>query len=94
LDNGIGGHGIGTAPTAAQPEELRQARKTYNHARAVSAQTSRELTGIYAVQPDFTKRSTTELMARAEWLKSLKGFNPEETHSEGRKAASKQGVNE
>lgn len=47
---------------------------------------------VYDVQPDFYKRSTAELMARAKWLNSLKNYGPSDYQYEGRKADDKTGV--
>ena len=46
---------------------------------------------LYAA-PDFEKRSTAELMARASWLNDLMNYNQKTPQGDGRKAASKEGV--
>jgi hypothetical protein len=50
-------------------------------------------TSIYEVGPDFTKRSTAELMARASWLNDLNNYNEKTPQGDMRKAANKDGVN-
>jgi hypothetical protein len=50
-------------------------------------------TSIYEVDPDFTKRSTAELMARASWLNDLNNYNEKTPQGDMRKAANKDGVN-
>jgi len=47
---------------------------------------------IYEVNPDFTKRSTAELMARASWLNDLLNYNEKTPQGDMRKAANKDGV--
>jgi len=47
---------------------------------------------IYEVSPDFTKRSTAELMARASWLNDLLNYNEKTPQGDMRKAANKDGV--
>ncbi len=47
---------------------------------------------IYEIAPDFTKRSTAELMARASWLNDLLGYNEKTPQGDMRKAANKEGV--
>jgi hypothetical protein len=47
---------------------------------------------IYEVEPDFTKRSTAELMARASWLNDLQNYNEKTPQGDMRKAANKDGV--
>ena len=49
-------------------------------------------TSIYDVSPDFTKRSTAELMARATWLNDLLSYNEKTPQGDMRKAANKDGV--
>jgi hypothetical protein len=59
--------------------------------------TTREAQGvksIYDVKADFSKRSTTELMARATWLMSLKKYGKNTPQGDGKKAADTKGVNE
>lgn len=56
------------------------------------AQTSLELDGIYGVQPDWSKRSTAELIMRASWLMSLQNYDENTRQGDGKKAASKKGV--
>jgi hypothetical protein len=48
---------------------------------------------IYEVGPDFEKRSTGELMARATWLKDLADYGEKTPQGDGRKAANKDGIN-
>jgi hypothetical protein len=48
---------------------------------------------IYEVEPDFEKRSTGELMARATWLKDLSTYGEKTPQGDGRKAANKDGLN-
>jgi hypothetical protein len=50
-------------------------------------------TSIYEVAPDFLKRSTAELMARASWLNDLLNYNEKTPQGDVRKAANKDGVN-
>jgi hypothetical protein len=47
---------------------------------------------IYEIAPDFTKRSTAELMARASWLNDLLSYNEKTPQGDMRKAANKDGV--
>jgi len=56
------------------------------------AQTSLELDGLYGIQPDWSKRSTAELIMRAVYLTALQDFDNDSKHNDGRKAASKKGV--
>jgi hypothetical protein len=49
-------------------------------------------TSIYDVAPDFTKRSTAEMMARASWLNDLLNYNEKTPQGDMRKAANKDGV--
>ena len=49
-------------------------------------------TSIYDVAPDFTKRSTAEIMARASWLNDLLNYNEKTPQGDMRKAANKDGV--
>lgn len=48
---------------------------------------------IYEVAPDFEKRSTGELMARASWLNDLQSYGEKTPQGDGRKAANKDGIN-
>jgi hypothetical protein len=48
---------------------------------------------IYEVGPDFEKRSTGELMARATWLNDLSNYGEKTPQGDGRKAANKEGIN-
>jgi hypothetical protein len=48
--------------------------------------------GVYEVKADFTKRSTSELMARATWLMSLKEYGKDTPQGDGKKAADTKGV--
>lgn len=56
------------------------------------AQTSLELDGVYGVQPEWTKRSTAELIMRASWLISLQNYDEDTKQGDGKKAASKKGA--
>lgn len=56
------------------------------------AQTSLELDGIYGVQPEWSKRSTAELIMRASWLITLQNYDENTRQGDGKKAASKKGV--
>jgi len=56
------------------------------------AQTSLELDGLYGIQPDWSKRSTAELIMRATWLMSLQNYGENTRQGDGRKAASKKGA--
>jgi hypothetical protein len=56
------------------------------------AQTSLELDGLYGIQPDWTKRSTAELIMRATYLMALQDFDKNSQHNEGKKAANKKGA--
>ena len=47
---------------------------------------------IYDVEPDFSKRSTAELMARASWLNDLLDYGVRTPQGDGRKVANKDGV--
>lgn len=47
---------------------------------------------IYDVDPDFTKRSTAELMARATWLKDLMDYGVNTPQGDSRKVADKNGA--
>lgn len=47
---------------------------------------------IYEYEPDFEKRSTGELMARAAWLNDLNKYNEKTPQGDGRKASDKTGV--
>jgi len=47
---------------------------------------------IYEFAPDFEKRSTSELMARASWLNDLQSYNEKTPQGDGRKAANKDGI--
>ena len=49
-------------------------------------------TSIYDVAPDFTKRSTAEMMARASWLNDLLNYNEKTPQGDMRKSANKDGV--
>lgn len=54
---------------------------------------ARDIDGsILEAKPDFEKRSTAELMARATWLNDLTEYNQKTPQGDGRKAASKEGV--
>lgn len=54
---------------------------------------ARDIDGsILDAKPDFEKRSTSELMARATWLNDLLEYNQKTPQGDGRKAASKEGV--
>lgn len=75
--------------TAATQKENVMANQNFNLKRY--AQTSTELDGVYGIQPEWSKRSTAELIMRASWLISLQNYG-DAKHSEGRKAASKKGV--
>lgn len=68
----------------------KEASNSFNFSRfaAVNATGS-----IYDQKPDYTKRSTAELMARASWLNDLLNYNDKTPQGDGRKAASKDGVN-
>jgi hypothetical protein len=48
---------------------------------------------IYEFEPDFAKRSTGELMARASWLNDLMNYSEKTPQGDSRKAANKDGVN-
>jgi hypothetical protein len=47
---------------------------------------------VYEVKPEFSKRSTSELMARATWLMSLKEYGKDTPQGDGKKAADSKGV--
>ena len=47
---------------------------------------------IYDVKADFSKRSTSELMARATWLMSLKEYGKDTPQGDGKKAADTKGA--
>lgn len=47
---------------------------------------------IYDVDPDFAKRSTAELMARATWLKDLMNYGVNKPQGDSRKVADKNGA--
>jgi hypothetical protein len=47
---------------------------------------------IYDVEPDFSKRSTAEFMARASWLNDLLDYGVRTPQGDGRKVANKDGV--
>lgn len=49
---------------------------------------------LYDVEPEWSKRSTNELMARLGWLKSLEGMTTATQQGEGREAFSKEGAKE
>lgn len=54
---------------------------------------AKEIEGsIYDVEPDFSKRSTAELMARASWLNDLLNYGVTTPQGDGRKVANKDGV--
>ena len=54
---------------------------------------ARDIDGsILDAKPDFEKRSTAELMARATWLNDLTEYDQKTPQGDGRKAASKEGV--
>jgi hypothetical protein len=74
---------------SAQKEDIRMGSSFNLHKYA---QTSLELDGLYGIQPDWSKRSTAELIMRAVYLTSLQEFDKDTQHNEGRKAASKKGV--
>lgn len=57
------------------------------------AQTSLELDGIYGIQPEWSKRSTAELIMRASWLLALQNYDENTRQGNGKKAASKKWVN-
>lgn len=62
---------------------------SYNLSRVAA----RDIDGsILFAQPDFEKRSTAELMARAAWLNDLMSYNQKTPQGDGRKAANKEGV--
>lgn len=54
----------------------KKSNAVYNGLRVSQAQGAREIDGndIYTAKPDFEKRSTAELMARATWLLDLQGM--------------------
>lgn len=54
---------------------------------------AQEASSVYDVKADLTKRSTTELMARATWLMSLKEYGKDTPQGDGKKAADTKGVN-
>ena len=63
---------------------------TFNISRKTAAIDATK--SIYDVDPDFTKRSTAELMARASWLNDLLNYNEKTPQGDMRKAANKDGV--
>jgi len=56
------------------------------------AQTSLELDGVYGIQPEWSKRSTAELIMRATWLISLQNYDEKTPQGDGKKASNKKGV--
>jgi hypothetical protein len=56
------------------------------------AQSSLELDGVYGIQPEWSKRSTAELIMRASWLISLQNYDENTRQGDGKKAANKKGV--
>lgn len=61
--------------------------------KVAATRMAQEANSIYDVKADFSKRSTTELMARATWLMSLKDYGKDTPQGDGKKAADTKGVN-
>jgi hypothetical protein len=76
--------------TASMQKDNTVAKNSFNLKRY--AQTSLELDGIYGIQPEWSKRSTAELIMRAAWLLSLQDYDENTRQGDSRKAASKKGV--
>lgn len=68
----------------------------FNYQRYVEAQKASdagESRALYSYEPQWEKRSTSELFARVSWLNSLMGYDTNSHLGDGRKASDKQGAN-
>jgi hypothetical protein len=78
--------------TKKKEKEVKR-EKTSSESFNLTRFAARDIDGsILDAKPDYEKRSTAELMARATWLNDLAKYNQKTPQGDGRKAASKEGV--